>query len=488
MGSVRPAAVSGIFYPGSAKELEGSVDHYLSQVEATSGPVPKAIIAPHAGYIYSGAIAASVYARILPARDRITRVILLGPCHKVAVRGLAASSADAFATPLRDVQVDKDALARVLDLPQVNVFDATHAPEHSLEVHLPFLQRVLAQFKIVPLVVGDASTEEITEVLDILWGGPETLIVVSSDLSHYLSYAEAQKLDSATCRAIETLDPAGVGEAQACGRVPVRGLLALARRKGLQVSTVDLRNSGDTAGPKDRVVGYGSWAFVEPSTTEHAVNSDQSFTEGSFGAATKRLLDDHGPTLLKTAAASILNGLETGQPLCSMPDQHPEALARPGACFVTLKKNGHLRGCIGTPIARRPLIVDCAENGFAAAFRDPRFPAVTADEISDLTISISVLSPPQRMSINSEADLLRQLRPGIDGLIIVDQNRRALFLPSVWQNIPRPAEFLRHLKQKAGLTVDHWTDTFQAHRFVAEEISVTELADPRLIWLQPERA
>ena len=482
MGIIRPAAVSGIFYPDSAIELRSMVDLQLSRIKPVSAQIPKAIIAPHAGYIYSGPIAASAYARILPARHQITRVILLGPCHKIAVRGLAASSADAFATPLGDVQVDKAALAQILDLPQVSIFDATHAPEHSLEVHLPFLQRVLNQFTVVPLVVGDASTEEVSQVLDILWGGQETLIVVSSDLSHYLPYAETQKLDAATCRAIEALEPAGMGREQACGRVPVCGLLAIARRKGLVVTTVDLRNSGDTAGPKDRVVGYGSWVFVEPLTQDEGVRSSNAATETTFGAETKRLLNEHGPTLLRTAVASIRHGLESGQPLASNPAEHPAALVQPGACFITLKKNGALRGCIGTPIARRPLIVDCAENGFAAAFRDPRFPKLTADEIPGLSISISVLSAPQLMSVNSEAELLKQLRPGVDGLIIIDQNNRALFLPSVWESLPKATDFLGQLKRKAGMAPDHWSATFRAHRFVAEQLSADDLPDHQLLW------
>ena len=482
MGYIRPAAVSGIFYPGSTLELETLIDLHLSQVKPISAPIPKAMIAPHAGYIYSGPIAASAYARIVAAREQITRVILLGPCHKVAVRGLAASSADAFATPLGDVQVDKAALAQIMDLPQVNVFDATHAPEHSLEVHLPFLQRVLNQFTVVPLVVGDASAEDVSQVLDILWGGPETLIVISSDLSHYLSYAEAQKLDAATCRAIEALEPAGVGREQACGRVPVWGLLTIARRKGLAVTTVDLRNSGDTAGPKDRVVGYGSWVFVEPSIKGEGVKPNTPATETTFGAETKRLLSEHGPTLLRTAVASIRHGLESGQPLASRPMEHPAGLAQPGACFITLKKNGALRGCIGTPIAHRPLIVDCAENGFAAAFRDPRFPKLTADEIPSLSLSISVLSAPQQMSINDQTDLLRQLRPGIDGLIISDQNQRALFLPSVWESLPKVTDFLGQLKRKAGMAPDHWSATFRAYRFVAEQLSTDDLPDPQWVW------
>ena len=252
----------GTFYPGTRRELEGAVRGFLGQAETRPDDVPKALIAPHAGYVYSGPIAASAYALLAPARERIERVVLLGPAHRVFVRGLAATDADAFATPLGDVPLDRDALGRIAALPQVSLRPDAHAPEHSLEVHLPFLQIVLDAFSLVPLVVGDASGEEVAEVLEALWGGPETLIVVSSDLSHYESYATARRMDAATTRAIEGLRPDDIGHDDACGRVPIQGLLRAARAHGMHARTLDVRNSGDTAGPRDAVVGYGAWAFA----------------------------------------------------------------------------------------------------------------------------------------------------------------------------------------------------------------------------------
>ncbi len=260
---VRPAAVAGLFYPGDAATLAGDVQRYLAAVEAPTGPPPKAVIAPHAGFVYSGPVAASAYARVAPLRDVVRRVVLLGPCHRVAVRGLAVPLVDAFQTPLGLVPLDRDALDRALALPQVEVFDPTHRDEHSLEVHLPFLQVVLGDFALAPFVVGAATPDEVADVLELLWGGDETLIVVSSDLSHYLPYAEAQRCDDATRAAIEALRPDAIGRDAACGRVPVGGLLEVARRRHLAVETLDLRTSGDTAGDKARVVGYGAWAFRE---------------------------------------------------------------------------------------------------------------------------------------------------------------------------------------------------------------------------------
>jgi AmmeMemoRadiSam system protein B len=260
MTSVRRAAVAGMFYPDDPTTLHGMIHEFLADAKA-AGPVPKALIAPHAGYVYSGPIAASAYGRLAPARGTIQRVVLLGPAHRVPFEGLAASSADQFQTPLGPIQVDRDALNRILDLPQVSLLDEAHILEHSLEVHLPFLQEVLGDFKLVPLVVGDATADEVDEVLEMLWGGPETLIVVSSDLSHYHDYDTAQAMDRRTSKAIEALQPQEIDYDQACGRNPVSGLLVAARKHKLHATTVDLRNSGDTAGSRDQVVGYGAYVF-----------------------------------------------------------------------------------------------------------------------------------------------------------------------------------------------------------------------------------
>ena len=259
----RPAAVAGRFYPSDPEELRGLLGQLLSAVPARAGAAPKALIAPHAGYVYSGPVAASAFAQWLPARDIIKRVVLLGPSHFVSVEGLAASSAEKFATPLGEVPLDAAALRQLSSLPQVRTLDPAHAREHSLEVELPFLQVVLGNFTLVPLAVGAAGADEIAQVLELLWDGPETGFVISSDLSHYHDYETARRLDRRTADAIEALKPEDVGEEGACGRIPIRGLLRSAARHGLRGCTLDLRNSGDTAGPRDQVVGYGAFVFEE---------------------------------------------------------------------------------------------------------------------------------------------------------------------------------------------------------------------------------
>jgi AmmeMemoRadiSam system protein B len=261
----RPAAVAGMFYPESPAVLADDVGQMLNDAQRRKTPRterPKAIIAPHAGYIYSGPIAASVYAPLEALRGTIRRVVLLGPTHRVAVDGLALPSSAAFATPLGMVPVDGQAIALIEDLPQVVVSDAAHALEHSLEVQLPFLQAVLGDFSVLPLAVGHTSAAEVAEVLERLWGGDETLIVVSSDLSHYLPYDAARQSDAVSAAHILALDP-HLDHQQACGATPVNGLLLAARRHGLQAHQIDLRNSGDTAGDKSRVVGYGAFSFTK---------------------------------------------------------------------------------------------------------------------------------------------------------------------------------------------------------------------------------
>ena len=265
MLDVRPAAVAGMFYPGVPAALAASVRSCLVEAAArphAAGARPKALIVPHAGYVYSAPIAAVAYARLAAAHAAIRRVVILGPAHRVAIHGLALPSVRAFMTPLGEVEIDRKAAALALTLPQVQENDAVHAQEHALEVQLPFLQAVLDDFRIVPFAVGAATADEVADVIERLWGGPETLILVSSDLSHYHRYADARVIDRGSADGILALAPL-LDHEQACGATPINALLQCARRHRLVPELLDLRNSGDTAGDKARVVGYASFAFVE---------------------------------------------------------------------------------------------------------------------------------------------------------------------------------------------------------------------------------
>ncbi|MEJ1354674.1 MAG: AmmeMemoRadiSam system protein B [Candidatus Sedimenticola sp. (ex Thyasira tokunagai)] len=262
MSEIKQPAVAGLFYPADADELRSEVRQFLAEAKPGTDTLPKALIAPHAGYIYSGPVAGSAYAGLKPFSSKIKRVILLAPAHRLGFPGLARCSAKAFRTPLGDIPVDSEAMAGIIDLPQVHLLDAAFTEEHSIEVHLPFLQECLEQFTLVPLLVSDADPSQVEEVLELLWGGSETLIVISSDLSHYLDYRSAKEMDEEATRAIETLHPEALGRNNACGRIPIKGLLLVAKQYHLRAKTVDLRNSGDTAGPRNQVVGYGAYVFI----------------------------------------------------------------------------------------------------------------------------------------------------------------------------------------------------------------------------------
>ena len=452
-GNIAPARVkrpnvAGMFYPGGGEALRSEVDAHLGQVRA-AGPSPKALIAPHAGYRYSGSIAASAYARLKPRAHEIRRIVLLGPTHYHPIPGVAVSSAESFETPLGRVPVDLASISRTLELPFVQRFDPTFEREHSLEVHLPFLLRVLARFTVAPLLVGDASPADIGTLLETLWGEPETAIVISSDLSHYLDYESARRLDAKTSEAIVALRYEDVGYEQACGRRAVNGLLHLAKRRGLEARALDVRSSGDTAGPRDRVVGYGAYAFFEPA-------------HRALGLEARR-------HLLGIAARSIRHGIAHGKACDIDLGRLPAELRERRATFVTLKANGRLRGCIGSLRATRPLGEDVAHNAHAAAFADPRFPPIEESNVAGLGIKISVFSRPEAMQVESEADLVAQLQPAVDGLIIRDGEKRATFLPSVWRRIPESERFVRELAGKAGWPAGHWSETVRAWRYTTED-------------------
>ena len=454
MASIRPTAVAGTFYPADGNRLQADVDGFLEaaiRARPAGAPRPKALIAPHAGYVYSGAVAGSAYARIAPMRDEINRVVLLGPTHRVAFRGLAVPSVQSFASPLGPVPLDREAIAEISTLPGVQEFDEAHAEEHSLEVHLPFLQHAIGDFELVPVVVGDATPDAVAQMLERLWGGPETLIVISSDLSHYHDYDTARTRDNRTTTMIETLRLDKLTSGDACGARPIAGLLRLAQQRDLRATTLDIRNSGDTAGPRDRVVGYGAWSLTEAENT--------------------RTSEAGRTTLLAAAARAIRNGLNRGRRAKVRLGTFGREIEAWRGSFVTLTLDGRLRGCIGSLAPRMPLISDVVWNGYSSAFEDPRFKKLSKQEFPGLSLTVSILGAPGDMTFADQEDLLAQLRPGVDGLILRAGENRGIFLPQVWEQIPKPPEFLARLKRKAGLEPDFWSDDIRIERFTAESFA-----------------
>ncbi|HWR01640.1 MAG TPA: AmmeMemoRadiSam system protein B [Chlorobaculum sp.] len=457
MATVRHPAVAGSFYPAAKETLARDVREMLARAIETAEPMPcpKAIIVPHAGYIYSGNTAAAGYASLRPYASIIKRVILLGPVHHVPVQGLALPDVQMFSTPLGPIEIDQEAIRSLDGMPQVSVNGAAHLPEHSLEVQLPFLQSVLGPFKLVPLAVGTASNAQVAEVLDRLWGGSETIIVISSDLSHYQSYERAVQIDRETVQRILSGVPLYTCE-QACGATPINGMLLAARQHGLKPHLVRQCNSGDSAGDRKHVVGYASITFTESTKATGSKGSDD---------------DKRGDILLSIARAAISTAL--GQPRAV--DESADWLKEPGAVFVTLHKHGKLRGCIGSFEPFRTLLLDIKANAQAAALHDRRFRPLTLSELPELQIEVSLLSQKQPIAFTSENDALGQLQGGVDGLILEYKQHKSIFLPQVWEELPDPRHFLARLKLKAGLPQNFWSESISLYRYHVQKWSDTNV-------------
>jgi len=445
--TIRTAAVAGSFYPADASTLRSLINNLLDDItETTTAPDQqlRALIVPHAGYLYSGPVAATAYHQLARQCQHIQRIALLGPSHHVYLQCIAAPQADWFATPLGHIKVDQEGLRQLMEqFPRIQFRPDAHVPEHCLEVQLPFLQQTLESFSILPLLIGDIDPGTLLPILERLTDDPQTLVIVSSDLSHYLEYAAAGRLDQATARAIVNLQWVDIKPRQACGATAIQGLLHWAQQLRLQAKILDVRNSGDTSEPRDRVVGYGSFAFTSPKQT---LNSQAR------------------SALSQIAKQSIQYGLlhQRALPITSFT---LPALSQPGASFVTLFARQQLRGCIGSLTAHQSLAEDVAENAFAAAFRDPRFPPLRSAEAGHLSIHLSVLGPPEDLVVNGEAELLQRLQPRVDGLILREGSQHSTFLPSVWEQLPEKIDFLQHLKRKAGLAANYWSPSMQFQRY-----------------------
>lgn len=452
---VREPAVAGLFYPGDAATLSQTVDRLLKAAPEHQVPRLKALVCPHAGYEFSGQTAAIAY-KTLIGRD-VQTVIVMGPSHYAWFHAACIPNADEYRTPLGSVAISPKAkeLASVtpfaleapclVERPAFASRSPKAAPppgedtpetwEHSVEVQVPFLQKTLKDFKLVPVVVGNADPEEIAKALaDRL--DDKTIIVASSDLSHYHPYSAAKELDSRCVKAICDVAVDQMKTQEACGRAPVMALLYLAHQKGWKAQLLDYRNSGDVTGEKDRVVGYAAVAFYSPAPD-------------GLAAADKQLLLELARRSLKNAAANH-----------SAPEVSPTGLQpklkEKKACFVTLTKAGTLRGCIGHLTAMEALYQAVIDNARNAAVRDPRFLPVQPDEVDQLKIEISVLTEPQPLSFSSPEDLLSKLHPNDDGVILHIGPRTATFLPQVWAQLPDKEQFLNHLAQKAGCEASDW--------------------------------
>ena len=462
MNKTREAAVAGLFYPADYYQLENDVNGYLQTSAPTLTKRPHIIVVPHAGYMYSARVAAKAYQRLLPFASEIKKVVLVGPAHRVAVNGAALSSADKFKTPLGTVPTDREMAEYLAAQPGFAYNDKAHKDEHSLEVQLPFLQKTLKNFRIVPIVYGQIQPEKLAAALRPLLESNDTLLIVSADLSHYLNSDTARLLDNATARMVAEGKP--LDQHQSCGATGINTAMLLAGQKGLRPQLLDMANSGDTAGGKDSVVGYAAWMFAEPSAPEEELSPLEQEVENleNFARHNK-------DNLLKIARLALIEAVK-GKHYQPSRDDYPDVLFNKGAVFVTLTRNGELRGCIGSLLPTRAAALDIAENTFAAANEDGRFTPLTADELPQIKFSISLLSGYERIRFNSEEDLLAQIIPGVDGLVLRDGDRQGLFLPSVWKQLPDKKDFLNNLKIKAGLSPSYWSPKVKIYRFRTVEV------------------
>ncbi len=454
---VRAPAVAGLFYPAEESVLSKTIDGLLQGAPAHHIPRLKGLVCPHAGYPYSGPTAAIAY-KTLAGRD-VQTVVILGPSHYALFQGASVANTDAYQTPLGIVPISARArqLARtspfVLE-PQCLVQrppwwaqsskpapaageDTPDTWEHSVEVQVPFLQKTLTNFTILPVVFGEVDPEQAARVLAGVIDG-KTLVVASSDLSHYYTYDEAKKLDARCVKAICDLNIDEMKTQEACGKLPILTLMHLARQKGWKAQLLDCRNSGDTAGDKRRVVGYSAIAFYEPAPQ-------------NFEAKERKFLLD----LARRTLSCVATNPDSPGPALNARDLSPK-LSETKGCFVTLTEDGALRGCIGHILPQEALCQAVEDNARNAATRDPRFQPVRLDEINKIKIEISVLTEPQPLRFNSPEDLLNQLEPGEDGVVLRIGPRMATFLPQVWEQLPDKVEFLNHLAQKAGCAPDDW--------------------------------
>jgi hypothetical protein len=448
--TIHAAQVAGMFYPAEPDGLNALIADVRKRARPDGGVAPKVVVAPHAGLVYSGSVAATAFGAWARRAEAPRRIVIVGPAHRVAFSGVAVHPASKWLTPLGEAPLAPVARAELAQVPGVIVDPRPFAGEHSLEMHLVMLQAMLpAPFEIVPLLVGDADPHCVADALRRVWGGLETVVAVSSDLSHFLDQRRAESIDSDTGRRIETLDAAALDGRRACGFLPIKAALEIAAERDMRASGLHLATSADAGAEASRVVGYGAFAFEY--------------------AASARLAEVDRERLLSACMTALEIAAQTGgkTPALSLNGVSP-ALSGWRATFVTLTENERLRGCIGSLEPHRTLIEDSLANTAQAGFADPRFPPLKESELRGLRLDVSILSHPRPIPAESESELAGALEPDRDGLILSAGKRRALFLPTVWRHLPDARAFVRHLMAKAGFEPNRWPERLQARRFRVE--------------------
>lgn len=444
MKKIRPTAAAGKFYTNNKQELLAQLNNFSQSNSYDFDYKTRAVIVPHAGYMYSGQLASNGFQYL---DKKVKNIFIIGPPHYIPVKNVALSSFDMWSTPLGEISVNQEINQELVKNFHCEFEDLAFADEHSLEVQVPFIQKNFQNIKIIPILAS--NQEKVTNIIAHYWENHENAFVISSDLSHFYPSSEAKKIDNITAEMIELKNIEEFNPRQACGAVGICGLVKFAKERGFSLIRIGMVNSGDVTGDNSRVVGYGSWLLYE----------------GEKNAFIKKYLSD---LVIDICKKSILAGLNK-EPVPEF-EKIPAVLEQSGACFVTLEKNGNLRGCIGSIIAHRSLIDDLVKNAQNSAFSDTRFQPLKNEEFDDLSIDVSLLSSPEKMDFKDEADLLAQIRPFVDGIIIKDKGYQAVYLPSVWELLPEKEMFLNSLKIKAGMPPKHFSDTFEAFRYTTEYI------------------
>ncbi|MBQ2644567.1 AmmeMemoRadiSam system protein B [bacterium] len=436
---IKQTAVAGHFYTSDREELKKNLNSYIENFQKECEYTSRAIIVPHAGHEYSGKLAAKGYQYL---SKKLETVFIFAPAHRYAVNTIAVSSYDAFATPFGNINVNKEYTKEIKKI-GAELIDEAFLIEHSIEVQLPFIKYFMPNTAIVPILIGGANYQIITDIISKYWENDKIGFVISSDLSHFRNKMEAQRIDHATADMIENNIYENIIPEQACGYVGISAIVNFAKTKGYSLIRLGLTDSSEKTGEQSSVVGYGSWFLAEKE-------------KGTF------IAENYSKILKDLCIVSIKSQLEN---LTLKVENYPVALETRMAAFVTLEIGGNLRGCIGSIIAVEPLIVDVCKNARNAAFKDPRFIPVEKKELEKLEITVSLLSAPTAYNFKTEEELLEQMNAGIDGVIIKDVGRQAVYLPEVWTQNPDKKEFLNSLKQKAGLQPNWFSDTFEAYHF-----------------------
>ncbi len=452
----KKTSFAGSFYPENPEELNNLLESF-KEIQ-TFDYKSKAIIVPHAGYVYSGHAAMAAFQHLEASEN----FFIIAPSHHEDFNNIALPEFTYFETPLGNIEVNNKLIAEIAEKFPSIVADEIFENEHSIEVQLPFIQNLFMPHKqnavdfvknlkklgkkirIIPILVGNCDYRLISDLISTYW--ENSSFIISSDLSHYYTQQQCRQIDTYTATVIETGRIEFLEQQQACGLIGIKGLVDFANNNDCVMIRTEMYNSGDISSDKDKVVGYGSWFMYEDSRND--------FIETYFSKY-----------VLKAAKASIIAAINQEE---FVPHKIPAVLTQFGASFVTLKLNGELRGCIGSVYPTKPLILDIIDNAKNAAFQDPRFEPLTIEELEGLEISVSILSAIERIDFKDERDLLSKIHP--HGVILVERDKRAVYLPVVWEQLPDKEIFLNSLKEKAGLPPNYFSKTIEAYKFDAVEI------------------